>query len=394
MLDSPPLPGTMAPMKESTAAQQPWTPVAYQDASTDCYLGSPSLLRLADGRLLATHDYFGPGAPLNHEGEEFLTTVYRSEDGGAHWSRITHLAGAFWSGLFSHGGAVYLLGVSAHYGSIVIRRSDDGGSTWTRPLDADTGLLFAGGPGRQPPNYHCAPVPVLRAGGRLYRAFEDCTPCEWGTGFQALVISASEDADLLRAESWTMSSPLPFRREWLPERWREMPRPGWLEGNAVQAPDGTLWNILRFNSAPWVDVAAMVRIADEGRALRFDPETGYVTLPGGMTKFTIRREPQTGLYLTLSNNNTDPACPTQRNVLSLHASEDLRHWRHVRTLLEDDSGLPWEESLRRTGFQYVDWQFDGEDLIYLVRTAYRGAHSYHDANRITFHRLPGYRGLL
>lgn len=373
----------------------PWVEVAYQDAATACYLGSPSLVRLPDGRLLATHDYFGPGAPWDHEGKEFLTTVYRSSDDGAHWERVTHLAGAFWSGLFVHRGAVYLLGVSAHYGSIVIRRSEDGGNTWTRPSDASSGLLFPGGPGREPPNYHCAPVPVLLADGRLYRAFEDCTPCEWGTGFQALVISAAEDADLLDAASWTMSNPLPFRREWLPAPWRaDMPRPGWLEGNAVQAPDGALWNVLRFNSAPSVDVAATVRIEDGGRVLRFHPETGYVAFPGGMTKFTIRRDPATGLYLTLSNNNTDPGHPTQRNVLSLHASEDLRTWRHVRTLLEDDSGLPWAASLRRTGFQYVDWQFDGEDLIYLVRMAYRGAHSYHDANRITFHRLPGYRALL
>lgn len=49
------------------------------------------------------------------------------------------------------------------------------------------------------------------------------------------------------------------------------------------------------------------------------------------------------------------------------------------------------ESLRDTGFQYVDWQFDGDDIIYTVRTAYDGAHSFHDANRITFGRLPGFR---
>ena len=46
------------------------------------------------------------------------------------------------------------------------------------------------------------------------------------------------------------------------------------------------------------------------------------------------------------------------------------------------------------GFQYVDWQFDGDDLIYLVRTAYDGAHNYHDSNRITFHRLADFRRLI
>jgi hypothetical protein len=44
-----------------------------------------------------------------------------------------------------------------------------------------------------------------------------------------------------------------------------------------------------------------------------------------------------------------------------------------------------------TGFQYVDWHFDGPDIIYLVRTAWRGAANFHDANRITFHVLEGFR---
>lgn len=50
--------------------------------------------------------------------------------------------------------------------------------------------------------------------------------------------------------------------------------------------------------------------------------------------------------------------------------------------------------MRGTGFQYVDWQFDGEDLIYVVRVAYDGAHNFHDANRLTFHKLGGFRTLL
>jgi len=121
---------------------------------------------------------------------------------------------------------------------------------------------------------------------------------------------------------------------------------------------------------------------------------GFIDFPGGGHKFTIRHDPVTGLYLTLSNNNTDPAYPIQRNVLSLHTSDDLRHWRHVKTLLEDDLGLSHQESIRLTGFQYVDWQFDGEDIIYLVRTAYDGAHNRHDSNRITFHKIEGFRSLL
>lgn len=364
------------------------THVRYQPAATRVYLGSPSLVRLPDGDLLATHDYFGPGAPRTHEGEWGLTSVYRSSDNGDTWTEVNHIMGCFWAGLFQHHGSVYLLGVSQEYGSVVIRRSDDGGLSWTHPADQKTGLLFRGGPFRQAPNYHTAPVPVLVDGGRLYRAMEDCDPCVWGSGFRTCVISAPEDADLLDAASWRMSNKLAFDPAWVPPRWGQVPVPGWLEGNVVKTPGGDLWNVLRVNSEPAVDKAAVVRIEDEGRHVTFNPSDGFIDFPGGMTKFTIRRHAPTGIYLTLSNNNTDPSAPWQRNVLSLHASADLLTWRHVATLLEDDSGLPWVESTRRTGFQYVDWQFDSGGIIYVVRTAYGGAHNYHDANRITFHRLP------
>jgi len=367
------------------------TDVKYQDPATRTYLGSPSVVRLPDGDLLATHDYFGPGCPKNHEAEEHLTSVYRSGDDGRTWTNVTHIAGAFWSTLFLHGGSLYLLGTSQQYGSIVIRRSDDRGSTWTHPADRTSGLLFRGGPFRNPPNYHCAPVPVLEKDGRLYRAFEDNDPCDWPRGFQSLVISAPADADLLDADKWRMSIKLPFDPAWVPPGWGALDAPGWLEGNVVETPTGELWNILRFNSAPWVEMACVVTIHDAGRRIAFDPATGFVRFPGGMTKFTIRRDPATGLYVTLSNNNTDPAWPNQRNVLSLHASRDLAGWRHVKTLLEDDLPLSHDDSIRLTGFQYVDWHIDGDDLIYLVRTAYDGAHTFHDANRVTFHRLAEFR---
>ena len=366
----------------------------FQDPATQTYLGSPSLVRLPGGALLATHDYFGPGCPRNHEAEEHLSSVYRSDDGGATWTNVTHVAGAYWSSLFRHGDDLYLLGASQQYGSIVIRRSRDNGNTWTHPASPDTGLLFPGGPYREPPNYHGAPLPVLVTGGRLYRAFEDCSPCRWPQGFQSCVVSAPADADLLDAANWTLSNKLPFDPRWIPENWPALRKPGWLEGNLVETPDGEIRNILRLNSTPLADKAAVVTVHDQGRHIEFDPANGFIDFPGGMSKFTIRRDPETGRYLTLANGNTDPEHPGQRNVLSLYDSPDLRNWQHIRTLLEDGQQMEWTESVRLTGFQYVDWQFDGNDLIYLVRTAYDGAHNYHDANRITFHRLYGFRSLL
>jgi hypothetical protein len=369
-----------------------------QDPATKTYLGSPSILRLPNGDLLATHDYFGPGCPLNHEGEEHLTSVYRSQDNGRTWRNVTHIANAFWSSLFALEGTVYLIGTTQQYGSIAIRRSEDGGHTWTHPADRRCGLLFAGGRRRSAPNYHCAPVPVLVRHGRVYRAFEDSTPLGWPSGFQACVISAEADADLLDASSWRMSSKLAFRVDWLPAEWGGYIEGGWLEGNVVENREGRLWNVLRLNARTSRDgawslwnKAAMVRVEEGTTRLSFDPAQGFIELPGGHSKFTIRYDSGSERYLTLSNGVRDPSGPSLRSVLSMYASVDLRRWSHCLTLLTDDSGLPPELSAQRTGFQYVDWQFDGEDIIYLVRTAYGGAHSYHDANRITFHRLSGFR---
>ena len=370
------------------------TEVKYQPERTQTFLGSPSIVRLPDGALVASHDHFGPGCPRNHEGEEALISIYRSEDNGQSWISVTHVMNAYWSSLLVHQGALYLFGTSQQYGSIVIRRSDDGGFTWTHPRDEKTGLLFRGGYFHDNPNYHCAPVPILVHGGCLYRAFEDCRDARWGSGFQSLVVSAPVDADLLDAANWTMSNKLAFDPAWVPEDWGKLVNPGWLEGNVVADRDGQLWNILRFHSDPLADKAAMVQLSADGTALAFDPGTGFIDFPGGMTKFTIRWDESTAQYLALCNNNTDPARPAQRNILSLCASPDLRNWRVVKTLVEDESGLSWGDSLKLTGFQYVDWQFDGDHLIYLVRTAWRGARNFHDANRMVYHTLVNYRQYL
>ncbi len=367
--------------------------VKYQPERTKTYLGSPSIVRLPDSTLLATHDYFGSGSPRTSEGEEGLTSVYRSEDDGGTWQNVTHIMNIMWGGLFVHNGKVFLLGTSQQYGSIVIHCSEDGGYTWSRPADDRSGLLFQGGSYHDPPNYHCAPMPVFSHRGRLYRAFEDCDPLQWGRGFQASVISVDEGADLLAAKSWRMSNKLPFDPSWVPESWGQLENPGWLEGNVVETPDGELCNILRFNSKPLVGKAALVKIHDEGRHISFDPVGGFLDFPGGMTKFTIRYDPDSGLYLTLVNV-AESGWPDQRNVLALYQSEDLQQWHHIKTLMEDDTGLSHDDSVRLTGFQYVDWQFDGDNLIYLVRAAYRGAIRYHDSNRILYRILKNFRDVL
>jgi hypothetical protein len=180
----------------------------------------------------------------------------------------------------------------------------------------------------------------------------------------------------------------------VPDDWSAS-HPGWIEGNVVLTPTNDIYNILRVSTSvavdePVIDKAAIHKFDSETSTLSFNPDKGFIDFPGGNHKFTIRRDPVTGAYLSLVNNNTDPNESRQRNILSLSWSQDLVHWKLIETLIEDDLPVSWEESLSQTGFQYVDWQFDGDDIIYVSRTSYDGAHNYHDANRLTFDRIENY----
>ena len=68
------------------------------------------------------------------------------------------------------------------------------------------------------------------------------------------------------------------------------------------------------------------------------------------------------------------------------ASDDLYNWRVAEDLLDYSA-----EDSKRIGFQYVDFLFDGDDLVYLCRTAINGANDFHNSNYITFHRIKNFR---
>ena len=51
------------------------------------------------------------------------------------------------------------------------------------------------------------------------------------------------------------------------------------------------------------------------------------------------------------------------------------------------------EDPRKVGLQYVDFSIEGDDIIYLCRTAMNNARNFHDANYSTFHRIENFREL-
>jgi mannose-6-phosphate isomerase-like protein (cupin superfamily) len=288
-----------------------------------------------------------------------------SEDRGVTWKQTASFHDQFWSNLFTNKGLIYLMGTNAEYGRIVIRRSEDNGRTWS-----SANYLT------EEPGYHTAPVPMAFHDGRIYRAFEYHPAGPWGS-FQAFLMWASIGSDLTKASSWSFSDRLSFPDSDLGNTW--------LEGNAVVAPDGAIVDILRVNNSQH---AAILKLT--GTSLKLDR---FVDFPGGATKFTIRFDPVSKLYWTLAN----PALPGEaltvsspasvRNTLAAMSSPDLTHWTpRIIVLHHRDAAFH--------AFQYVDWQFDGKDIILASRTAFDdaegGANSFHNANFLTFHRIPAF----
>jgi len=362
----------------------PGAVIDHQPASSKQYIGSPSIAILPNGDYVASHDLFGP---QSSEFVQAMSRVFRSSDQGKTWKQVSEIRGAFWSSLFVHRGALYLLGPDRHHGTVLIRRSDDGGETWTAPTGTENGLLLKG-------MFHCAPMPVIEHNGRIWRAMETAHGpiLDWGKRYGAMMMSAPVDADLLKASSWTTSNSLLYDSTYLSGNFT-----GWLEGNAVVAPDGGIVDILRVDDKTTHDEkAAIVKISADGKVATFDPQTGFIPFPGGSKKFAIRFDEKSGRYWTLSNIIPDEfrqQYPERnpagfRNTLALMSSDDLVNWQTHEIILQHPDVL-------NHGFQYVDWLFEGDDMIVASRTAYddgtEQAHNNHDANFLTFHRITDFR---
>lgn len=343
--------------------------------STKQFVGSPSICILPNGYYIASHD-FGPGI------RKVKTLVFVSKDSGKHWSKIAEIADQRWSSLFVHKGELYIMGTQRPGGDVLIRRSYDGGYTWSFPIDSLHGRILQG-------MFHTAPTPVIVHNGRVWRAMEDMNGPKgsWGNSFRAFMLSAPVDADLLRSDSWVASNALSYDSTYLNGDFN-----GWLEGNAVAAPGCQVVNMLRTDFRKGSEKASIITISPDGKNAGFDPQKGFVDFPGGCKKFSIRYDSESKRYWSLSNFVPVPYQTYNperaRNVLALIWSENLVNW-HIKAI------VLFHPDVERHGFQYADFQFDGGDIVAVSRTAYDdeegGAENQHNANFFTFHRIKDFR---
>ena len=265
----------------------------------------------------------------------------------------------------------------------------------------------------------------------------------WGAAEKAVVLlRGSEEADLTKAGSWTLSSPLtfadiipgdrandpaidffgvPFYKQTYPKRSPQAPGRsfspmGWAEGNVVQImdpddywydPSGHTFHVFLRALTGMTNYAALAKVvenpdgtmttmletAPSGKKILFLP------FPGGHLRFHVLFDPQTRLYWLLGNQSTDsmrradrlPADRNdlafgERNRLVLYFSRNMIDWCFAGPVA---IGGTQKESR-----DYACMDFDGGDLVIIVRSGDAAGRNAHDSDLITFHRVRDFRSLV
>ncbi len=308
---------------------------------------------------------------------ENTTHLRRSTDGGKTWVNVGSVPGMRWASVFAHRGNVYLLGTHVVGSQAMVAKYDPAAESF-----AFENLKTVGGIG--------APCSVLVANGRIFKANGDG------------IMSAPDDADLLRAESWTFSSNAAsqfLKKDWFLqasglENFSSLYALG--EGSVVQGKDGKIYLILRIDCDPHYGYAAIAEVSPDGLQLsNVESCNSLIRIPTSISKFSVRYDSESGLYLamtslpTLSQNGAK-----QRNILALVASRDLFEWQVVDTLLVDREVMSPALSAAAHGFQYVDFVISGDRLCLIVREAVGETNSYHDGKYITYYTVEDFRALI
>ena len=338
------------------------------------FLCSPSLVRHPEGFLLASMDLFAGEHPQN------LTLIFRSDDDGESWHYVSELMPSFWGKMFIHKGELYMLSVTTEYGDLIIGKSVDGGKTFSSP----TTLLRGSGGKKGYSGIHKNPQNVVYHNGRIYETLEWGSWLNKGYFHAAMLMSCDENADLLDPENWHFTPPVKYDPNWIgtaPDGDKET-----IEGTLTVAPDGKLYNIMRYQTQE--EKKILIYKVNEG-----DPDAPLeyshsVAFPGNLSKFMIKKDSVTGRYFSIICRRLDDP-KTVRNLSSLVSSTDLEHWELVCDLIDYRYADP-----KTHGFQYADFEIEGEDIIFLSRTAINGAQTYHNTNYSTFHRIKNFRKLL
>jgi len=328
---------------------------------------SPSIIQLPSGRLIVSHDVFFYLMKQN------ITIIHYSDDLGKTWNYLSTVSPCFWGTLFYFNNNLYLMGMNGEYGDLLLYKSKDEGKTFSKPT-----IILLGG-NRTIGGPHKAPMPIVNHNNRLWTAIEYGS---WNLGgHDAGVISVNINKDIMDSKNWVVAPFLEYNKKW--NKVVNFEKAGYLEGNVVVKQDGSLCNILRYSTgSDYKDYGkAIVLSIDKdkpNKKLSFDR---VINFKGNNSKFAIRFDNKTNKYFTIVNR-ADKENTGKRNKVILMSSKDTIVWKDEAVLLDFSK---YKEDYTKVGFQYIDFIFHENKILYTSRTAINGAISFHDSNCITFH---------
>ena len=161
------------------------------------------------------------------------------------------------------------------------------------------------------------------------------------------------------------------------------------EGNAVATENG-IYNYLRVD--PHSSVAptfrtvnrAVILKADESNpdaALAFDK---LIELPCGLrNKFEVRRTPDGSGYVAVGNEYADGH--RLRSILTLAVSNDGINFKNAHRIL--DVRCDEREDIKDIAYSDPAIDFDGDDIVIVLRVAANGAMDFHNNNMVCMFRV-------
>ncbi len=402
------------------------------------YQGSPFILVLDGGRLIAGYGEGGPAYvkyskehdQLDDQGKPLNAVVMTSDDHGQTWTlrkryRMSHQRA------FEADGRLYILG---HDGDLRIMRSDDHGDTWTDPVELTHGETW-----------HQSPCGYWKTDDDIYIVMEHRHGDErglkgWDVATIAPVLMRGKlTDDLMKRDNWTFASELVFEdvvdrsklnyvgipflkddprkpvpMDGAPDR--KMHSMGWLETNVVQItdpnhiwydPTGHTFHLLSRCNTGGTNIACLSKVVENPDGtmttmLEKAPsgqDMLFIPLPGGEMKFFVKYDPVTRLYWLASSQPTDSmvrgdtmdplrySLPNQaRHRMVLHFSRNLIDWCFA--------GLVAIGPDMNASRHYMCMDIDGDDLVIVSRSGDDRAYNAHNCDMITFHRIKNFRGLV
>ena len=304
------------------------------------YLVDPFLLIMPNGDYIA-----GAHAELSfeqqYEPDSDAPRLWISRDKGNTWSQLSKSKlGVLHASIFYHKGALYALGdVNEGYGGIV--KSKDGGKTWSDAVKLNFKV-------RNSPSH------VIVSNGRLWLAMES----------PVSAISASISSDLMNPDNWVIA------------KRKDSMRTG-NEADMIITRDGEPLILPKGSKK--------IRVLSPAETIVQD-EVDNFKLVGSGSKYSAVYDPISDKYWALTSYS--PMEGNVRTGIVLSSSSDLKTFTVERQVIQGRSN-------NFHGFNYPFMQIDGNDIVFVLRTAWENemgqAQRWHDGNMLTFHRIRNFR---